>query len=135
MQKKQLLEYVEQIANNTRLGEILSDKEARGNLGKTQFRSVAELCEKADCYEEIKLLIQYKVSKGNGWDEVIATNQKCGDVILRYMEKIKEHCNGDDSETLRNLALFFGYLYWKAAVLIKAVADRSNYENLNRGRR
>lgn len=120
MNKKELIGCVEEIAANTTLKNILSEREGgRQNLGKSQFRAMAEMCDRADFYEEVKLMLEYKTAKGNGWDVIIATGgKKCGDVFIEYIEKIKTGSGDNEQAVLRNLALFFGYMYWKATVLL-----------------
>ncbi|WP_010248226.1 hypothetical protein [Acetivibrio cellulolyticus] len=140
MDKKTLIQYVEELASKTDIKDCISDNDGKDSLGKSQFRSIAELCAKADFYEEIKLLIEYKESKGNGWDKNIAKPGMalsldpegyyfwdkniaksgfitCGEVIVRYMENIKKQSS--EVDVLKNLELFFGYMHWKANVLCK----------------
>ncbi len=119
MDKKTLIQYVEEIALTTDIKKCLSDNDGKDSLGKSQFRSIAELCAKAVCYEEMKLLIDYKESKGNGWDKNIAKAgfKTCGEVIIEYMEKVKQQSTEED--VLKNLELFFGYMHRKANVLCK----------------
>lgn len=123
MDKKELIGYVREIAASTSLKDVLTENEGnrsggRGSLlGKSQFRTMAELCEKAKFYEEIKLMVEYKIAKGNGWDSKIKGNQTCGEVILDYMERIRR--NSNECDLLNNLKYFFGYLYWMATVLVE----------------
>lgn len=116
MDRKTLIDMVNEIAEKTALRKYLSENESKKSLGKTQFRTLAEICEKARFYEEVKLLVEYKTAKGNGWDQKILGDKKCGEVIIDYMEKIK--AQSDEKELLQMLQLFFGYLYWKATVLV-----------------
>jgi len=117
MDRKTLINMVNEIAEKTTLRKHLSEKDGKKNsIGKSQFRTLAEVCEKAQFYEEIKLLIEYKTAKGNGWDQKISGDKKCGDVIIDYMEKIRSQ--SDEKELMQMLQLFFGYLYWKATVLV-----------------
>lgn len=138
MDKKALIGYVNEIASTTSLSDILVENESSGGrnskLGKNQFRTMAELCDKTKSYEEIKLMMEYKISKGNGWNANIKDNQKCGEVILDYMERIKQNSNED--KILENLRYFFGYLYWKATVLVSEnKSNNSSYNNARGGRR
>lgn len=123
MDKKELIGYVREIAASTSLKDTLTENEGNrsggrdSKLGKSQFRTMAELCEKAKFYEEIKLMVEYKIAKGNGWNSQIKGDQTCGEVILDYMERIRRNSNKCD--LLKNLRYFFGYLYWMATVLVE----------------
>ncbi|RCX13511.1 hypothetical protein DFR58_11751 [Anaerobacterium chartisolvens] len=145
MKKSEIIGYVNEIADKTSLRAILSDKETgRLSLGKTQFRSMAELCQKADCPEEIKLMLEYKMAKGNGWDITIGEGKRCGDIFINYIEEIekktlkdftqegggvpensekdennKNNKSKENEKVLKSMELFFGYMYWKATVLIE----------------
>jgi len=118
MDKKTLINMVNEIAEKTALKKYLSENDGRKSIGKSQFRTLAEACEKAQFYEEVKLLIEYKTAKGNGWDQKILEDKKCGDVIIDYMEKIRSQ--SEEKDLMQMLQLFFGYLYWKATVLVSA---------------
>ena len=113
--KKSLLKMVDKIAQNkTFWNEIMSNKgrNREGKLGSSNIRSVANICENADCYEELKLYIQYKISKGNGWDDKFNENMTFGQVVLNDMDKIYEDSAKNDEEAIKRIGLYFGYLYW-----------------------
>lgn len=93
-----------------------------GKLGSTNIRSVATVCENADCFEEIKLYIGYKIAKGNGWNERIKVKDKdiiFGNAVIKHMEEIYEECKEDDDKALEMIGLYFGYLFWRKAEIEK----------------
>lgn len=108
--KKTLLLMVNKLADNK---EFWSKKKLKeGKLGSSNIRSVANICERADCYEELKLYIHYKIAKGNGWNDEFHKNITFGQVILNDMEAIYNDANCDDEEAIKRIGLYFGYLYW-----------------------
>lgn len=87
-----------------------------GKLGSTNIRSVATVCENADCFEELKLYIGYKIAKGNGWDERLKVENKdmvFGNAVIKHMEEIYDECKENDEEALEMIGLYFGYLFWR----------------------
>ncbi len=98
-------------------GKLL--KASEGELGSSNIRSVASACEKADCYEEIRLFIQYKIGKGNGWEYRLSNNEVFGKVVIKDMDKIYEMANKNDEEALKIISLYFGYLFWKKTAIEK----------------
>ena len=99
--KKTLLLMVNKLADNK---EFWSKKKLKeGKLGSSNIRSVANICEKADCYEELKLYIHYKIAKGNGWNDEFHKNITFGQVILNDMEAIYNDANCDDEEAIKIL--------------------------------
>lgn len=128
--KKELIEKVDELSNDKVFWENMKDDKRgsrEGKLGSTNIRSVATVCENADCFEELKLYIEYKISKGNGWNEKIKLNPKnkndngqiFGRVVINHMEDIYEKCAKDDKETLKQIGLYFGYLFWRKAAIEK----------------
>lgn len=120
--KEILLSYVNEIGNNKRFwnsdyGKGRSAKKIKAVIGSTNIRGLAVMALNTDCYKEFKLFIEYKTSKGNGWDANYKNGKKFGEVIIDYLEKIYEACNKNDKEALKQISKFFGYLYWKKRII------------------
>ena len=129
--KKFLIDKVNELSNDKEFWEnMMNDRRGgrEGKLGSTNIRSVATVCENADCFEELKLYIEYKIAKGNGWEEKIKINDKYGEVfgqvVLRHMNEIYEKCEKNDNEALKMIGLYFGYLFWR-----KAAIEKGDYLN------
>lgn len=125
MTKKDIISLVEEIGKD--IGNqkkfLFDENETNGKIGNNQFRELASICCSAECYDEIELLIKYNTAKSikNKKDEswaVLCGNKRFGDVVIEKMEKIHEK-EEDDSETLKSLETFFGYLYWQAKIWTK----------------
>lgn len=84
-----------------------------GPIGSNNLRNVANICQNADCYQEVKLYIQYKVGKGNGWDERLSDGRVFGHAVIEDMDRIYKDHNKKDIDALKMISLYFGYLYWK----------------------
>lgn len=121
--KKEIIGMVNELGEDkkfwNRMNESKSFKNKEGKLGSSNIRSVANICQNADCYEEIKLYIEYKIGKGNGWDDTLTNNKKFGQAIIEDIDKIYEMVNKDDKKTLKIVSLYFGYLYWKKTAIEK----------------
>lgn len=123
-----LLNMVERIGNNK---EFWSGEKKEGSrndgkkekVGSTNIRNMAVLANNADCYEELKLFVEYKIAKGNGWDRKFDGDKVFGDKILECMEKIYKKCE-NEREALKNISKFFGYLYWKVCAIEKGKTAR-----------
>lgn len=121
MTKQDLIKIV--IESKVKIGEnniskVFNDRA----LGTSQFREIATLCNNNDvqCYDEIELLIKYNMAKdtySNSW-AFKCGSQKLGDIIVDCMRKIRENNSYDDENTLKDLSLFFGYLFWQTKVWI-----------------
>jgi hypothetical protein len=109
MDKECLIKMVNEIGNQPNIDRIFS------RLGSTQFRSLAELSRNAECIDEILLLIEYKIAKGNGWDFIL-NGEVFGQVIIEKLQEIK-NSNTDSRTTLNNISEFFGYMHWKMTVV------------------
>lgn len=107
----------------------ISDKK----IGTNQFVELANLCSNKDiqCYDEIELLVKYNTAKaynkekGQSWAYVCKNSQKFGDIVVTQMNKIK-NANPNDESTLKDLSLFFGYLFWQSKVWIMETSETSN---------
>ncbi|MFD3157097.1 hypothetical protein ACFIJ5_09585 [Haloimpatiens sp. FM7330] len=124
MNKKEIIELVEEVASINNFCEIIENKDNKSRnskkIGTSQFRDIANMCKNADCSEEIKLLIQYKTTKGNGWNNKIPNKnngKKFGNIIVDYIEKIEVKFDKDEKSKLDAISKFFGYLFWKAKVV------------------
>ena len=103
-----LLNMVERIGNNK---EFWSGEKKEGSrndgkkekVGSTNIRNMAVLANNADCYEELKLFVEYKIAKGNGWDRKFDGDKVFGNIILECMEKIYEKCE-NEREALKNIS-------------------------------
>jgi len=110
-----LIEYVNEIGRNDEFWKFNKNK-----IGSSNIRELAVLALNADCYEEFRLFMQYKTAKRDtGWDSYFnrERNEKFGDVIISYLDKIYEFSNKSDREALKNISRFFGYLFWKKRVI------------------
>ena len=125
LEKKQIILMVQELGKRigkNDLGELFQDEKAQGErkIGHGQFRELAALCDAADCYEEIELLVSYNMAKAKqnqSWAKECSAlnNQKFGDLIIQYMKKIRE-TEQNDADVLADLTHFFGYLYWQSRV-------------------
>lgn len=110
--KETLLKYVDEIGSNTKFWNKTNRK-----LGSTNIRGVATTATNAECFKELELYIQFKGSKQNtGWDTEFKDKKNFAKVIIEYMNKIYKESE-DEKTALRNISLFFGYLFWKKKAL------------------
>lgn len=126
--KKEIIRMVNELGEDKEFWDEINNKKSRngkplkrseGALGSSNIRSVAAACEKADCYEEIRLFIQYKIGKGNGWEYKLSNNEVFGKAVIKDMDKIYEMANKNDKEALKIISLYFGYLFWKKTAIEK----------------
>ena len=122
MNKKDIIAIVNEIGNNPRFSKILDDESKgknsnRDKIGISQFGSLSSTCKLADCVDEIRLLLEYKTAKGNGWNEAF-NNKKFGEFINSKIMEIASDTEGNEEEKLKAISQFFGYLYWKAKVVV-----------------
>lgn len=121
--KKEIIGMVEELGKDkvfwNRMNESKSFKNKEGKLGSSNIRSVATICQNADCYEEVRLYIEYKIGKRNGWDDFLSNKKMFGQAVIEDMDKIYEMVNKDDKETLKIVSLYFGYLFWKKTAIEK----------------
>lgn len=108
-------------------------------IGTNQFREIASMCTKAEIYEEIELLVKYTIAKvipekkkKNGeiqeavyksWKKICSNKKWFGENVLDAMAKVKAL---DENNTLKNMELFFGYLYWQARIWADKYGNDSN---------
>lgn len=91
-------------------------------LGSNQFRELASICLQTDVYQEVELLIQYNISKDKSenqnecksWAVAKDGHPSIGEIVIDCMNKIKDKSTEDN--LMKNLSLFFGYMYWKARI-------------------
>ena len=119
MDRRKIIEKVNEIGSS----RLFSNTVKNSKFGKTQFRALCEMTSQMNCVEEMELLIDYKTSKGNGWNESDGNNT-FGRVIKAGLRKLiddnlKDTSKMSDSEITK---LYFGYLHWKATI-IKASKD------------
>ncbi|MBE6051099.1 MAG: hypothetical protein E7214_10725 [Clostridium sp.] len=108
-------EYWTKMKNN----ENSNDKNIKSKPVSSNIRSVANICNNADCYLEVRLYIEYKISKGDGWNEPVNKQKNFGQVVIDDMDSIYDDVNHDDTEALKRISLYFGYLYWQKAAIEK----------------
>lgn len=104
-----------------KLNNEKSDGKFKFKIGTSQFREIANLCKRAECVDEIKLFIKYKISKGNGWNNPVSNNENhktkdFGEWVVEYIEKIEKSESQNEKEKLVYISEFFGYLFWQAKV-------------------
>lgn len=99
--------------------ENAGDRRTKSKLGSSNIRSVANICNNADCYSELRLYIEYKIAKGNGWEESATDKKNFGQVVLDDMDFIYEKVDKDDAKAIEWISLYFGYLYWRKATVEK----------------
>lgn len=136
--KKQIIEIVQgmkkQIGQD-KLGELFAkDAGSKTKIGCNQFRDIASICHQADCYEEVKLLVQYstaKASKNKSWKTPLQSNPKknFGNLVVDCMDEIRKI---DPSQELYLLELYFGYLYWQSRIWSEAAYDGSGRQGNSR---
>lgn len=88
-------------------------------IGCNQFRDIASLCKSAECYEEIEMLIRYNMAKcknGESWMFNCGNKKLFGEIVLGNMSKINNAEIKNDTEVLKSLELYFGYLYWQSRI-------------------
>lgn len=120
--KKEIIGMVEELGKDKVFWNRINQSKSfnkEGKLGSSNIRSVSTLCQNADCYEEIRLYIEYKIGKGNGWDDTLSNSKKFGQAVIEDMDKIYKMTNRDDKETLKIVSLYFGYLFWKKTAIEK----------------
>ncbi len=103
-------------------------------IGANQFREIASLCCQAQCYAELELMIQYKIAKsgdGISWKQTCRAGECFGRYVLAAMQEVKEL---DETNVLKNIELFFGYLYWQARIWCAQSASQSSPNRNNRNR-
>lgn len=140
--KKWLIALVNEVKNEINPEEAIQDEENKNDrnkngVGTNQFRSLASLCAVAETYDEIKLLIQYKIAKvindrdkktkvekPKSW-KIEKNGKRFGDVIIEKLEKIKNEYK-EDTVVLEAIRLFFGYLYQSARVWRNEILPSTN---------
>lgn len=127
---KKFLDEIEGLMNGQGLQKALNAPKGK-KPGRSQFKSLMDVAEKAACVEELVLFFAYQESKKEGWqndcgDSTIAKNIKRSltSIIKEiYMLIEKEtglnHINEDDERMIKLFIAqkYMGYLYWKASVV------------------
>ena len=121
MTKKEIIDIADDFVNNSAFKSVIKKDDDKSNekkhcIGTNQFRSIASVCNEAECYEEIEILIKYNTAKDN-----YGIWAKIQDKLLKTMEEIK---NKDNQNVLKNLNLFFGYLYRYGRILTSNSKER-----------
>ncbi len=138
MTKQEIIEHINSIEGDIDT-TVFSENDGKNKIGCNQFRSLSDLCRRAECCEEIELLIAYKTSKGNGWNTYYGGKKSIGNAMLEAIEKIhddvkiSDELKEDQAEKMRlkTLELFFGYMYWKARIWSNANKSQNNSNNNN----
>lgn len=117
MTKQEIIGLIKSMVEQKTSKEAYNENESMG-IGSNQFRSLASLCSKAECCEEIEMLIAYKMSKAGrnkSWNLAPAGMKSPGDAVLEVIKYIHDH-DSSEEERLKSLRLFFGYMYWSARI-------------------
>ena len=107
-------------------------------FGSNQFRELAGICLQTDIYQEVELLIQYNISKDKpdnqndykSWSAAKDGHPSIGEIVIDCMNKIKDKSTEDD--LMKNLSLFFGYMYWKARIWSSKNANETSVKQKRR---
>lgn len=137
MDKKEIITIIKNIEpeldKKVFIGEERPGKSSEG-IGSNQFRELAGICRRAECYDEVELLVLYNKSKakqGNSWNRAMKDVKKTlADIIVSCMRTIREQ--SDEDNVLNELSLFFGYFYWNSRIWAaenKAADNRSEHNN------
>lgn len=112
MNKKTIIDKVNEISNHPVFLKAVSGI----YFGNTQFRTLCEMSDSAECVEELELLIDYKTAKGNGWN--VSENEiKLGQLIKDGLIELTKNPCGMKKNKIAGL--YFGYLHWKATEIKK----------------
>lgn len=139
--KKQLIGFVNEIGKNIDPAKAIKNDLDRNDksigVGTNQFRNLASMCKNSEIYEEIELLVKYKIAKdksGFGWKTISGKGKKqFGKVVLNEMRKIRAAY--DDETVLQALSLFFGYLYQSSRVWKDEVTTKNSFTKNNNAAR
>ena len=121
-------EIIEIISNAVpRIDKSIFGENGKNMIGSNQFRELAALCRRAECYEEIELLIRYNEAKAivekkddverNSWAALMKGGKESfAEIVVECMNSIKKASGNDETQCMQNLSLFFGYFYWNARI-------------------
>lgn len=127
MNKKDIIKIISDVEAQIKKSIFSSDNTNKG-IGCNQFRELADICNSAECYEEVELLVRYNKAKdrpkqdkdkppkhGSSWDCLMNDNKTTfAGIVISCMEKIK--AQSDENSCLKNFSLFFGYFYWNSRI-------------------
>ena len=116
MTKQEIIGLVSSMVEQKTAKEAYGEDNKR--LGSNQFRSLASLCSKAECCEEIEMLIAYKMAKAEqnkSWNFTLPGKISPGQAVLNVIQYIHDN-DSTEEERLTSLRLFFGYMYWSARI-------------------
>lgn len=138
LEKKQIILMVQELGERigkADLGELFREDKRQDDrkIGHGQFRELASLCEAAECFDEIELLVKYNTAKQQSWAKKCSrcSGKKFGELIVDYMKNIRD-TEQNACDVLTDLTYFFGYLYWQSRVWTMENPVRNN--NNNNGR-
>lgn len=154
MNKKDIIQIIKNVEPqiNKDIFNDYNNKSANNDngIGCNQFRELADICNSAECYEEIELLVKYNEAKdrpkpkkkdkifehGKSWDCLMMDGKTTfAGIVISCMEKIK--AQSDENNCLKNLSLFFGYFYWNARIWAaenSMTNTKKSYPNNNKKR-
>jgi len=115
MNKATIINKVNKIAEHPAFKEAVGSEK----VGKTQFRTLCDLAEKAECVEELALLIDYKAAKDNkGWG-LTRNGESVGELVKKGLLELAGQITGENADIrkIKMASLYFGYLHWAAAVV------------------
>lgn len=123
MNKKDIIQIISGVEDQIEKS-IFSGDNTNNGIGCNQFRELADICNSAECYEEVELLVRYNEAKDcpppnsnkfpKSWNHPMRDGRSFADIVIDCMKKIKEQ--SDENNCLKNLSLFFGYFYWNARI-------------------
>ena len=128
MTKKEIIGIVDgAIKSQIDTSVFKGDNQNKPGIGSNQFREFANICLRAECYEEVELQVMYNKAKdypndkknpqkrGNSWDKLMLNKKDTlADIVISCMRKVRE--NSSEEDCLKNLSLMFGYFYWNARI-------------------
>ena len=98
------------------------DGSKKDKMGSNQFRELAAICARIECYEELELLIKYNISKDSkhaGWNYKCDNAESFGMNVIKQMKEVYE---ADKADHKKNLELLFGYLYRKHGIVYAMIS-------------
>ncbi|MBP5283142.1 MAG: hypothetical protein J6Y93_00555 [Treponema sp.] len=131
MEKEKIIKIVDEVKSSLDTS-VFAEEERKGSIGCNQFRELSSICRRAECYEEVEMLVKYNEAKaevrnneGQSWRKKMKNGRTLAACIIDGMQRIK---NESGEDCLKDLCLYFGYLYWTARIF---AAD--NKENQSSG--
>ena len=132
MKKEKIIKIVNDVKSNLDTDIFAGENNTdNSRIGCNQFRELASICRRAECFEELELLVKYNESKakpGESWNKKMKNGKTLAACIIDGMNSIRSESS--DSECLENLRLYVGYFYWNARIY---AAENQNSKPVNNG--